>query len=338
MLSLSSGTTSTARAAEITHDQAQAFCLGFRVGSGFHHRARYLSVLPLSFAAGRDRLLLYLTSGGTVVLAPPLLSPEEVVARIVGHDIAATVMVPHLLRRLLEIAPEDGLLLPGLEFFESTGDKLAGAEKLEIVRRLSPNLYESYANSAVGLISCLRPADLAAHPDSVGRTNPLLEVEIIDDADRPLPAGEVGALRCRGPSLTQSGDHIDIRGGWLYPGDLGTIDGDGFLYLKGRATGLIKRRGTSIYPEEVESVLAAHPAVAEAAVVGRPAPDVGHDIVAYVATTGALSMAELRSYLIAELAGYKQPQEIVVLDRLPRTSSGKVNRGELTERAAKAGA
>ena len=334
LFNLSSGTTSTARAVMFTHDQFQAWLDGYLTGLGSDGRERYLSTLPLSFTAGRNRVFLYLNAGGTVVMGPSIFSTEELVETINGRGATAILLIPPVLRRVVEFASQPGVLLPGLRILESGADKLTADEKHTIVARLTPNLFETYANSAIGQISCLRPEDLADHADSVGRPNPLIQLEIVDNDDHRVPQGDVGALRCRGPSMTGTEDPINIRGGWLYPGDHGMIDDDGFLILKGRATTVIKRGGTSIYPEEIEPVLTGHPAVTEAAIVGRPDGAAGDAIVAFVVAPEGFSLEAFEDYLDGALSGYKRPQEIVVTDGLPLTGSGKVDRAALIERAA----
>ena len=341
LISLSSGTTSTARAMVATHDHVQAWLRGYAKGYGIDLRLRYLSTLPLSFVAGRNRVMQYLNEGGVVVLGPTMFTAEELVATIASEGITAILLTPPILRRLLAIAPEDGVLLPGLRLLEAGADKLNPEEKHAIKARLSPNFFETYANSAIGRISCLRPTDTDDHADSVGRPNPLLELQIVDEEDRSLAAGEVGIIRCRGDAIPTGRfgkdgavePSNDLRDGWFFPGDHGYIDRDGYLYLVGRAATVIKRAGISIYPEEIEPVLCAHPSVSEAAIVGRPDGPEGDAVVAFVVSKGRLSEADLVDHLRREIVGHKQPQDIVFVDALPRTPSGKVNRGTLKDMA-----
>lgn len=339
LFSLSSGTTSTARATVVTHDQMLASLNGYAKGYGTDLRLRYFSTLPLTFVAGRNRVLLYLNEGGTVVLGPTMYSTEQLVGLIESEDISAILLTPPILRRLLAVAPKEGCLLSGLRILEAGADKLAANEKRAIKACLSPNLYESYANSAIGQIGCLRPEDIDEHAESVGRPNPLLELQIVDDDDRPLPAGEIGVIRCRGDAVPSggfqedddAGSLSDLRDGWFYPRDHGFLDADGFLHLSGRAATVIKRGGISIYPEEVETVLSHHPLVAEAAIVGRPDGEAGEAVVAFIVPRDGLSEAEFVDHMRRRVSGHKQPQEARFVDALPRTPSGKVNRGKLRD-------
>ena len=125
-------------------------------------------------------------------------------------------------------------------------------------------------------MTLLTPADIDTHADTVGRAVHGVEVQVVDEAHERLPPGEVGRLRYRSPgcatgfSLDPDASVEAFRDGWFYPGDLAQLDADGFLTLAGRAKDMIIRGGINIYPEEIEATLMAHPAVADAAVIGLP--------------------------------------------------------------------
>ncbi|HLJ20046.1 MAG TPA: fatty acid--CoA ligase family protein, partial [Stellaceae bacterium] len=126
--------------------------------------------------------------------------------------------------------------------------------------------------------------------------------------------------------------------GWYYTGDIAALDAAGFLHLKGRVSDMILRGGSNVYPDEVEAVLAEHPAVADVAVVGRPSPQLGEEVVAVVVTRGAVATDELIAHCRRRLSAYKLPAEIMFVSELPRTSFGKPDRkrlaGSLRERDA----
>jgi len=172
---------------------------------------------------------------------------------------------------------------------------------------------------------------------SVGQPIPGVEVAILDDADRPLPADEVGEVCVRGPNVMQGYYGLPeetaqtLRHGWLHTGDMGRLDGDGFLFIVERKKDLIIRGGFNIYPREVEEVLSAHPAVAEAAVVAMRDPMLGEDVLAFVALkAGATTDAEaLIAFCQSRLAKYKCPKQVRFLDALPKTPIGKILKKEL---------
>ena len=170
---------------------------------------------------------------------------------------------------------------------------------------------------------------------SVGRPAIGVEVEIVDDDDRPLPPSAPGQVRCRGPGLASGylhgtgEDDRRFRNGWYYTGDFGRIDERGYLYLDGRVDDIIKRAGMTVYAAEVERVLRSHPAVAEAAVVGRPSPDLGEDILAFVVLLNDTDAGALADHCRLALAAFKRPQSIGILPALPRNASGKVVKSAL---------
>lgn len=168
---------------------------------------------------------------------------------------------------------------------------------------------------------------------SVGRPLPPMEVRIVDDEGRELPAGQVGELLTRLPGR-QREYYRDpeataatwTEDGWLRSGDLAHLDEDGYLYLVGRKKDLIIRGGHNVYPTDVEHVLLEHPDVAEVAVVGVPHPVLGEDVAAFVVPReGApVTADELRGHCAARLADYKRPRQVHFVGELPRNATGKV--------------
>src|SRR4029077_12567138 len=166
---------------------------------------------------------------------------------------------------------------------------------------------------------------------------PGVEVAIQDDLDRALPAGEIGEVCVRGPNVmvgyyrNPEETARTVREGWLHTGDMGRLDEDGFLFIVERKKDLIIRGGFNVYPREVEEVLYAHPAVAEAAVVGMRDPLMGEEVCAFVAlNAGATADAEaLIDFCRSRLAKYKCPREMRFLPSLPKNPVGKILRKEL---------
>jgi long-chain acyl-CoA synthetase len=186
----------------------------------------------------------------------------------------------------------------------------------------------------------------AAHPRhaqrlaSVGRAHSVVELRIADGADQALPPGELGEVLLRGDSV-MLGDWDDrhateaaLRGGWLHTGDVGVLDGDGFLTLKDRSKDLIISGGSNIYPREIEEVLLAHPAVLECAVVGRPHPDWVEEVIAFVVARegAALNTEELDALCLEKIARFKRPRGYRVVESLPKNNTGKVLKTELRAR------
>lgn len=335
LLSLSSGTTGTPRGPLISHAQMRARFFVQWAQLGFTCHDRYICATPLYFGGGRTFALSYLHIGGTILLFPPPHKPEAFAEAVRKNAITTAFLVPTQLRRLLEIAPADGLLLPSLRLLLSSGAPLFPAERAAIRTRLCAGFFEYYASTEGGGITILSPHDQATHLDSVGRPVLMVELQIADEATHaPLPPGRVGLIRYRGPGVAdgffrEPDGGESFRDGFFYPGDLGEMDADGYLYLRGRRKDMIIRGGINVYPVEIEQILGAHPAVADAAVVGRAHPIRGEEVVAFVVLRGAATAEQLIAHCVAHLAPYKVPSAIRMLAELPRNSAGKVLKAEL---------
>ena len=175
-------------------------------------------------------------------------------------------------------------------------------------------------------------------PGSVGRSSGL-EVVITDSNGNILPPGSDGEIVVRGPSITPGyldnpeANRSAFRDGWFRTGDLGRFDNEGFLFITGRLKEMINRGGKKIAPQDVEAVLLAHPAVAEAAVTAIPHPTLGEDVAAAVVLRdgATASEPELCQFVASQLACFQVPRRIVLIDSIPRTSTGKPKRGLLSE-------
>jgi acyl-CoA synthetase (AMP-forming)/AMP-acid ligase II len=185
------------------------------------------------------------------------------------------------------------------------------------------------------------PKGSRTHPGAVGRPRPPVEVRIVDDNGKACPLGEVGEVVTRNPN-----GHREYykdpdatarmwEGGWLHTGDLGYLDGDGYLYIAGRKKEMIVRGGMNVYADDVEAVLQAHPAVVEAAVVGVPHTVLGEDVAAYVVLRPGpiVTEEELVRFAGERLADYKVPRRITYLAELPRNAGGKVVKSQLGAQA-----
>ncbi len=332
----SSGTTGSPKGMVLTHDQWIAR-LNARTGiTLMPPNVRFFSAGALVFSSNLSSCLQTLYAGKTLILYPPLFRPQELVAAINRYSPDTTFLVPTLARRLLELAPADGMLLPHLTNLIIGGAALHAAEKREIARRISLNVYDRFGSAGVGTISCLYPWETDEHARSVGRVLPGLTVEIVDAEDRPVAVGKIGRLRCRGPSVISSwagpvgeDDPEFLRDGWYYTSDLAAFDAEGYLYIEGRASDVINRGGAIIYAAEIEGVLLDHPAVREAAALGCPGGDLGEEIAAFVVLQMPIDTARLIGHCRDRLAPHKVPRRIITCDGLPKTASGKIRKLDL---------
>jgi long-chain acyl-CoA synthetase len=178
---------------------------------------------------------------------------------------------------------------------------------------------------------------------SVGHAQPMLEVSVRDSTGAALPIGAVGEVCVRGdvvmcgywqqPDATAAA----IRDGWLYTGDVGRLDEEGFLTLLDRSKDLIISGGSNIYPREVEEVLLQHAAVQEASVIGRPDAEWGEVVVAYVVARAPVTSAELDAWCQQQIARFKRPRRYRFVDTLPKNNYGKVLKTSLREDEAQRG-
>ncbi len=341
LLSLSSGTTGRPKGPVVTHQQFLRRFWTHWIDLGLNARETYVSATPLYFGGGRTFCMSLLFCGGTAIIFPPPFKPHELAAEIERRGATSAFLVPTQLRRLLDLPEEACAPLRRMRLLLSSGAPLHPWERLAIRDKLCPNFHEYYASTEGGGVSLLRPEEMDRHPDSVGRPVFGVEVAILDDEGRPLPAGEVGRLAYRGPGVAR-GFHNDPEAsaeafldGWFLPGDLAAVDEAGFVFLKGRRKDLIIRGGVNIYPVEIESVLLSDPRLAEAAVVGWPSADMGEEVAAFVVPRAGMSPpaeAELIALCAGRLAPYKVPRGVFTLPDLPRNSAGKVVKTDLAAR------
>lgn len=338
VLSLSSGTTGQPKGPLITHAHFLARFRTHWINLGLNGRDRFVCATPLYFGGGRTFAMSVLYSGGTVIMRPPPCTPEELVACVAAHRATSLFLVPTQFRRLLAL--DDATLAPlrGLTLLFSSGAPLSMEERLAIRDRLCPSFFEYYASTEGGGVSLLAPGDLDTHAATVGRPVFGVEVEVVDDADRSLPVGETGLLRYRGPGCATA-YHRDaeasseaFRGGWFYPGDLASLDAEGFVTLRGRQKDMIIRGGINIHPADVEAALNAHPDVAESAAVGAPSAEFGEEVAVFVRLHRPVEVKALLAFARTRLPRPKWPRLIVVVDDLPRNSGGKVLKRDLARR------
>jgi long-chain acyl-CoA synthetase len=203
-------------------------------------------------------------------------------------------------------------------------------------------IYEGYGQTEAGPVLTYNSPLLGARPGSVGYALPKTEIEIVDleTGDRLLAQGESGEIRARGPQIMSGYRNAPeetaktLRNGWLYTGDIGSVEEDGALTIRGRKKEMIIVSGFNVFPSEVESVLLSQGQVREVAVVGVPDSYRGEKILAFVVPKRPdLSEKELLEYCAANLARYKQPARISIVSSLPKTSVGKIDKTTLAATA-----
>jgi acyl-CoA synthetase (AMP-forming)/AMP-acid ligase II len=301
-----------------------------------------LLTFPLFHVGGLHSFLLPFTvAGGKIVL---LRRWDAAVALdlVDAERITSVAGVPTTMFELLDQARQQDRPL------DSVTGVAAGATLVppELVRRIDTQLATRAAptngyglTETSGAAIANSGADYLAHPDSVGKpVSPVMEVRIAGADGEPLPAGEVGEIWLRGPTVIRGYFGNDeataaaITDGWFHTGDAGRLDGDGYLYVVDRLKDVVIRAGENVYAAEVEAALYEHPAVAEAAIVGVPDARLGEAVAAVVRLRdGATADADgLRSHVAGRLAAFKVPSIVhLTPDALPRNAAGKVLKREL---------
>jgi long-chain acyl-CoA synthetase len=329
------GTTGRSKGVSLTHASLDA--AGKAVADMAHRPGVTTLLLPLPLAHAYGLLI---TVAG--------LHPQEAqttylmrwfdaatwVSLVEEHRIQRAAVVPSMVQQLLTQPLEDHDLTC-LTRVSSGAAPLARDVAEELERRIpSVEVAEGYGcTESSGLISTQPPDERKL--GSVGRPVPGVEVRIELPDGSTAAAGEDGEICARGATIMQGywqspdATAFALRDGWLHTGDVGHLDEEGWLYVVDRLKDLIIRNGFNVYPRDVEDVLLAHPAVAAAAVVGRPDPKVGEEVVAFVQLKADATTDELIAYAKEHLGAYKYPREVRLVDAVPLTSVMKTDRKAL---------
>jgi long-chain acyl-CoA synthetase len=302
----------------------------------------FLSPAPLYHAAPLVFSMSMLRAGATVVVMEHF-DPSQCLELIQRHRVTHAQFVPTMFVRMLRLPPEERERydLSSLSHVEHAAAPCPVPVKRQMLDWWGPIIHEYYSGTEDIGHSYITAEEWLAHPGSVGR--PVTECHIVGDHGEELPPGQAGIVYFAGgrpfeyhndPDKTAS---ITNEKGWRTLGDIGCLDEDGYLYLTDRQAHMIISGGVNIYPQEVENVLAAHPAVADVAVIGIPDDEMGEAVKAVVepidpSSAGPDLEAELLARCREELAGYKCPRSVDFVDQLPRDPNGKLYKRQLRER------
>jgi O-succinylbenzoic acid--CoA ligase len=331
-----SGTTGQPKGVEITWGNQWATAVLAAGTLGAVPGERYLALLPPFHVGGMAILWREVLYGGTVV-ALDRFDPEEANRWLEQGGVRGTSVVAAMLARMLD-ARGDRPYPSSLAYILLGGGPTPHpllVRSLEAKIPVAPTYGLTESNSQV---ATLPPQELECHLGSAGLPLLFTEVAIAQGEELQGP-GQEGEIWVRGPTVMR-GYHRQptrtaraLRGGWLHTGDVGYVDEQGYLYVLDRREDLIVTGGENVVPAEVEAALLSHPAVLEAAVVGREDPVWGQRVAAAVRLRPghAVTLAQLQAFLRPRLAGYKLPRELWVVEDFPRTASGKVQRRRVRE-------
>jgi long-chain acyl-CoA synthetase len=299
---------------------------------------------PLSHGSGLYHLAYIMNAGANVIPTSATLDEAEVFALAHHWRNASFFAAPTIVNRLAAYAAAQRPPLDGLATIVYGGAPMYQADFEAARAALGPHLAQIYGQGESPMTITVLPKTViedVAHPlwaqrvSSVGHPQPMVEVSIRSPEGHVLPHGEVGEVCVKGevvmagyweqPEATAAA----LRDGWLWTGDIGRLDADGFLTLLDRSKDLVICGGNNVYPREVEEVLLQHPAVAEVAVIGRPDEQWGEALVAYVVMRAPVDAASLDAHCLSMIARYKRPKSYRFVAALPKNNYGKVLKTEL---------
>ena len=333
-----SGTTGKPKGAQLTHFQLYMNCDVAGRLFGLVKDDVGLGVLPLFHVFGLSSVAnTVIRFGGTLTLVPRF--EVDKVLQVMERD-RVTIFsgVPTMFIALLHAPDLAKYDLSSLRVSNSGGASIPGEVIRAFEDRLGIAVLEGYGLTETASAACFNRFE-ARKVASVGKAMWGVEVRIVDEEDNPMPPGaaNVGELVIRGHNvmkgyLNQPEANAEaMKGGWFHTGDMGYVDAEGFFFIVDRKKELIIRGGYNVYPREVEEVLYAHPAVAEAAVIGVHDDRLGEEVAAVVALKPGASAteAEIIAFTKERVAAYKYPRSVRFLDTLPKGPTGKVLKKEL---------
>ena len=351
VIMFTAGTTGVPKGVMLTHDSFASFILATIDPADPEAEETNLITVPFYHIAGLQAALAAVY-GGRTLLVMRQFDPVEWMELAQEYRADRAMLVPTMLKQMMD-HPRFG------EFDLSSLSVITyGAAPMpaEVIRQAIANFpHASFINAfgqteTASTITMLPPEDhvLEGSPGeietklrrlgSIGKPLEDVEVGIVDEGGQPVAAGETGEIVARGARMMagywqeESATSATLRSGWVYTGDLGYQDEDGYIFLAGRAKDFIKRGGEMVSPGEVEQVLLSHPEIDDAAVIGVPDVEWGEEVRAVVVgRTGGVTESDIIEFCSGRLAGYKRPRSVVFVDELPRNVMGKVLKRDLRE-------
>ena len=337
-----SGTTGRPKGAELSHFQLYMTCTLGGQTFGTLPDDISLAVLPLFHVYGLSSILNGATRYGRTVALLERFSAEAVLDAIERDRVTIMAGVPTMYHELAE-ADIAGRDLGSLRIGSSGGAAIPVSVLRRFEAKYKITVLEGYGLSESASTVTVNPGAASRKFESIGKPLWGIELRIVDPDDQPLPPdpGHIGEIALRGHNITKGyykrpeETAEALRNGWFHTGDLGYVDDDGFVFVVDRKKDLIIRGGFNVYPREVEELLYRHPAVLEAAVVGRPDPRLGEEIAAYIVLRpeAGQTAEDVRSWVKERIAAYKYPREVHVVAALPKGPTGKIHKQTLRNAA-----
>lgn len=345
-----SGTTGKPKGVMISSGNVQAMTFSYFVDvDEVRARDAILYAAPMSHGAGLYNFMHVLAGARHVVPESGGFDPAEILELAPKLENISMFAAPTMVRRLVDRAKTDGSRGGGIKTIVYGGGPMYVADIIDAVDVMGPRFVQIYGQGESPMTITALSRDCVVDRShqrwrerlaSVGTAQSCVRVSIADEDGRPLPRGEIGEILVQGAPVmlgywrNREATAKTIRDGWLWTGDMGAMDEDGFVTLHDRSRDVIISGGANIYPREVEETLLTHSSVHEVAVVGRRHPEWGEEVVAFIVPRpGALfDAAALDAHCRDHIARFKRPKEYVVIDALPKNNYGKVLKTALREK------
>ena len=337
VLLYTSGTTGTPKGAELTHDNLLSNCRAshelFDLGVG----TVVLGALPLFHSFGQTCAMNTCVVAGGMLTLLPRFDPVKALEIIDRDEVDVFEGVPSMYGAILNVPDHERYDTSTLRCCASGGAAMPVELMRAFEQAFSCEILEGYGLSETSPVASFNHPDRERKPGSIGTPIAGVEMKVVDDSDNDLPPGEVGEIVIRGHNVMKGywgrpdATTEAMRGGWFHTGDLARVDSDGYFFIVDRKKDMIIRNGFNVYPREIEEVLYEHPAVREAAVVGIPHDEFGEEIGAAVSLKDGASVTtdEIRDFVKDQVAAFKYPRKVWIVDDLPKGPTGKILKREL---------
>ncbi len=328
----------------VLHSQSGLFfdIIAHDVELPFTSSDKILIMTPMSHASGW--LLFSGCVKGASFVFEKSFDPYHIIEVIEKEKVTATMMVPTIIYVFLDILKQKQYDISSLRVVGYGAAPISEARLAEALNRFGPIFYQKY-----GLVECpnmictlsiddhVRALEKPSILQSCGRPDVMVTLKIVDENSNEVPTGQLGEIIVKAPYVMKGYINLDdlsrdtLKGGWLYTGDMGRVDDEGYVYIVDRKKDMVISGGMNVFPAEVEGVIRNHPRVKDVSVIGIPDDYWGEAVTACVVADGHVLEDEIITFCKGKVAKYSVPKKVVFMDQLPKTIIGKIDKKALRE-------